>query len=539
MATLQELESAFMNAHRAGDDRAASVLANAVRTARQSQQQPSYDPTEGMSFFDKAAAGVGKSIYDTGRGIGQMLGMVSREEVDEAKRRDAALMNTGGGITGNIAGNLAQALFIPGGSTVKGAALIGGSMGAVQPVGTDESRLQNIAIGAGLGGATSKGAHMLGDALEARAAAKSVQQAQYAGRDAAIAAGKAEGYVAPSSLTGGGLTSRLAEGLSGKQKTNQAAAIKNQPITESLARRALGLANDAELSPDKLQSLRNQAFQQGYEPIRAVKGVAADAQFVSALDDIAASYTGAAKSFPGAFDSPIPGLVDKFKVNAFDADDALKAMKNLRKEASAAFRAGDNDLALAKREIATALEDQIERHLSQSGKDGAQMLEKFRQARKLIAKTHSVEDALVDGANIVDARKLAQQSTKGRPLDGDLQKIAAFSNATKGSGLTSSITGIPEAGFNTPFSVADFLVGGVLGGTVNPALYALPAARVAARSAILSSPVQQRLGPNYQLGLLSDQARKLLARDELLGLEQLAPNRLAGLLGPAIYAGQE
>lgn len=539
MATLQELESAFMNAHRAGDDRAASVLANAVRTARQSQQQPSYDPTEGMSFFDKAAAGVGKSIYDTGRGIGQMLGMVSREEVDEAKKRDAALMNTGGGITGNIAGNLAQALFIPGGSTVKGAALIGGSMGAVQPVGTDESRLQNIAIGAGLGGATSKGAHMLGDALEARAAAKSVQQAQYAGRDAAIAAGKAEGYVAPPSLTGGGLTSRLAEGLSGKQKTNQAAAIKNQPITESLARRALGLANDAELSPDKLQSLRNQAFQQGYEPIRAVKGVAADAQFVSALDDIAASYTGAAKSFPGAFDSPIPSLVDKFKVNAFDADDALKAMKNLRKEASAAFRAGDNDLALAKREIATALEDQIERHLSQSGKDGAQMLEKFRQARKLIAKTHSVEDALVDGANIVDARKLAQQSTKGRPLDGDLQKIAAFSSATKGSGLTSSITGIPEAGFNTPFSVADFLVGGVLGGTVNPALYALPAARVAARSAILSSPVQQRLGPNYQLGLLSDQARKLLARDELLGLEQLAPNRLAGLLGPAIYAGQE
>ena len=103
-----------------------------------------YDPTEGMSFFEKAAAGVGKSIYDTGRGIGQMLGMVSREEVDEARKRDAALMNTGAGMGGNIAGNLAQAVFLPGGSTVKGATLIGGALGAAQPVGTDESRLQTL-----------------------------------------------------------------------------------------------------------------------------------------------------------------------------------------------------------------------------------------------------------------------------------------------------------------------------------------------------------------------------------------------------------
>lgn len=380
---------------------------------------------------------------------------------------------------------------------------------------------------------------MLGDALEARAAAKSVQQSQFAGRDAAIAAGKAEGYVAPPSISGGGLASRLAEGLSGKQKTNQAAALKNQPVTEKLARRALGLADDVELSPERLQGLRNEAFQRGYEPIRAVKSVAADADFVQQLDNIAASYTGASKSFPGAFDNQVPQLVEKFKVPSFDAADALHAIKNLRKESSAAFRQGDEGVAIAKREIAKVLEGQIERQLSVMGKDGAAMLEQFRKARELIAKSHSVEDALVDGVNLVDARKLAQQLSKGRPLSGDLEKIAAFSQSTKGSGLTSSVTGIPEAGFSTPFSVTDFLVGGALGGTVNPALYALPAARVAARSAILSSPVQQRLGPNYQLGLLSDQARRLLARDELLGLQQLAPNRLAGLLGPSIYAGQE
>lgn len=529
MATLQQLEQALVGAHSAGDVEAAKVLASEIVKMRK-PPEPTYDPTEGMSLFEKAAAGVGKSVYDTGRGIGQMLGMVSRQDVDEARKRDAALMDTGAGLTGNIAGSLAQALFVPGGSTVKGAAMLGGAMGAVQPVGTDESRLQNIAIGAGLGGATAKGAHMLGDALEARAAAKAVQQAQNVGRDAAIAAGKAEGYVAPPSVSGGGLVSRLAEGLSGKQKTNQAAALKNQPVTESLARRALGLADDAELSPDILQSLRNDAFRKGYEPIRSVKNVATDANFVQQLDNIAASYTGASKSFPGAFDSPVPQLVEKFKVGNFDAADALDAIKNLRKESSTAFRQGEEGVAIAKREIARALEDQIERQLSVMGKDGVAMLKKFRDARQLMAKTHSVEDALTAGTNQVDARQLAKQLAKGKPLSGDLERIASFSQATKGSGLTSSITAIPEAGFNAPVTVSDFMMAG-LGSAIDPSLVALPAARVAARSAILSGPAQQRIAPSYQLGLLSAGARKLLEKEYAM--------RASGLLGPAIYAGQE
>ena len=34
------------------------------------------DPTEGMGTFQKAAAGFGKSLYDTARGIGQLVGAV-------------------------------------------------------------------------------------------------------------------------------------------------------------------------------------------------------------------------------------------------------------------------------------------------------------------------------------------------------------------------------------------------------------------------------------------------------------------------------
>ena len=115
-----------------------------------------YNPTNDMSGFDRFAAGTGKAIVDTGRGLGQILGMIDRKDVDESKARDAALMNTTGGFTGNLAGNIGIALptfAIPGAATLRGAALIGAAQGAAQPVGTEDSRLQNTAIGGAAGAA--------------------------------------------------------------------------------------------------------------------------------------------------------------------------------------------------------------------------------------------------------------------------------------------------------------------------------------------------------------------------------------------------
>ncbi len=65
------------------------------------------NPTAGMSTFDKVAAGFGKSIYDTGRGIGQLAGMVDSGDVERARALDAPLMATKAGLGGNIAGQAA------------------------------------------------------------------------------------------------------------------------------------------------------------------------------------------------------------------------------------------------------------------------------------------------------------------------------------------------------------------------------------------------------------------------------------------------
>lgn len=133
------------------------VMAYAQRSFKMAKQpkEPTYDPTDGMSGFDKFAAGMGKAVVDTGRGLGQMVGLVDRADIEESRKRDAALMGSSEAKWGNFAGNVATTIplaFIPGANTVKGAALIGSAAGLAQPSASTGETLQNIALGAAAGG---------------------------------------------------------------------------------------------------------------------------------------------------------------------------------------------------------------------------------------------------------------------------------------------------------------------------------------------------------------------------------------------------
>lgn len=137
-----------------------------------------YDPTEGMSFADKAFAGAGKAMVDMYRGGAQLLGADNQAEIDESKRLDAPLMNTGAGVVGNLVGNVA-ATALPGMGVAKAVSAVpklaqiiaalqaarpvasavglgaatGGAMGALEPVATGGSRAANVATSAGIGAA--------------------------------------------------------------------------------------------------------------------------------------------------------------------------------------------------------------------------------------------------------------------------------------------------------------------------------------------------------------------------------------------------
>jgi hypothetical protein len=108
-----------------------------------------------MSGLDKFRAGMGKAMVDAGRGIGQAVGLVSREDVAESRKRDAALMNTGAGMAGDVVGNiamLAPTAMIPGAATIRGGAAIGALTGALQPSTSTTETIGNTAFG-GVAGA--------------------------------------------------------------------------------------------------------------------------------------------------------------------------------------------------------------------------------------------------------------------------------------------------------------------------------------------------------------------------------------------------
>lgn len=109
------------------------------------------DPTDGMSGFEKFVAGYGKSGVDLARGAGQWLGLVSRKDVEEARKRDAALMRSGAGVAGNIVGGiaaLAPTAMIPGANTITGAGVLGAITGALQPSVSTGETLRNVGVGA-------------------------------------------------------------------------------------------------------------------------------------------------------------------------------------------------------------------------------------------------------------------------------------------------------------------------------------------------------------------------------------------------------
>lgn len=177
MATQDEIIQAIRAADKAGDSASVRKLGAYLKTMPQAAApMEAPDPTEGMSTSDKFFAGAGKAFTDMGRGVGQLargvmptraadaLGLPTQADVDEAKRLDAPLMRTTAGTVGNVTGTVAAALptvFIPGAQGLAGATLTGAGMGLIQPVASDESRLQNVAVGAAAGG---------GSVLAARAA---------------------------------------------------------------------------------------------------------------------------------------------------------------------------------------------------------------------------------------------------------------------------------------------------------------------------------------------------------------------------------
>lgn len=307
------------------------------------------------------------------------------------------------------------------------------------------------------------------------------KQQQNLPRDTALAAGQAEGYVVPPGSVDP-VSGRfvLAERIAGKTMLEQMMSAKNQETTNKLARRAVGLPEDAPLTSEALQKIRADEFSKGYAPIKQVGNIGVDNNYINDLVNIEQKFQGAAGSFPAAVPDTVSKLVNAHLVQKFDAGDAVQAVQRLRNSASASFRKNEPEIGHAQLAVADALENQIERGIAASGASNAtQMLDDFRAARQKMAISHTIEDALREGTGNVSAQKFASRLQSGKYLSGDLKTAAEFAN------VFPRVTQMPQQ-FGTPSSGAMLGTTGAVGAALGALSGGAPGAAIGAQAGAIA-----------------------------------------------------
>ena len=257
-------------------------------------------------------------------------------------------------------------------------------------------------------------------------------------RNQTLAQAQKEGYVVPPGSSNPTIANRMLEGISGKLKLQQEAAIRNQPVSNRVMAESIGQSADAPLTQGALNVVRSQAVQAGYAPLRNLGTIRADKKYLDALDEITAAAKGASRSFPGMRPSQqVDDVVGALKQKQFDSGDAVDAISHLRSLSDDAYGSGEKTLGKAYKSASKALEEMIERDLEKlarqvdnpDGKTAAELLKNFRSARTQIAKTYTAGKSLVEETGNFDPRKVAAELAKGKPLTGGQRTVGAFTRA--------------------------------------------------------------------------------------------------------------
>jgi hypothetical protein len=363
---------------------------------------------------------------------------------------------------------------------------------------------------------------MLGSRIPAPQAAnqapKDFVNPQQALRNQVLKKAQGEGYVVPPSAGNPTAGNRLLEGIAGKVKLSQEAAMRNQPVTEKLAARALGQNPDAPLTQGALNVIRKEAHDAGYLPVKAIGEIATDSRFLDDLAGITKTSQGASQSFPGLKPpSEIEDVVTTLKQEKFDASDGVDAISYLRELADDAYNTGNKQLGKAYKSASNAIENMIERDLAKRGEDAAGVLKGYRDARKLIAQTYTAGKGIVDEAGGTAAGKYAAELLKGKPLTGDQKTIGQFASTFGKYNFTPKQIGDVYPSIS-PLDAYGSAIAAGAADSVAP--LALPLTRVGLREYLLSPSGQARALrapyiPPETLGLLG---AGVTTQDDLLGL---------------------
>lgn len=408
-------------------EQAQSMIAKVVKpSVQQIDVNGPTSPTDGMSGLQKFGAGAGKAFMDIGRGVGQMVGAVDQKSIDEAKRLDAPLMQTGAGMAGNVVGNMAAfapTMAIPGVNTLTGASMAGAAMGASQPVATGESRLENAAIG-GAGGFLGQGlANTIGRV--ARPVQSSLNPVE-------------QGLAQKASQMGIPLTVGQKTGSRPLQITES--VLENLPFTadkqlaikegqrmafNKAASKTIGENADL-ITPEVLNAAKTR-IGNNFNQLSARNVVGLDEGFVNALNKVGESKN--------IFSSPkIADTVDKALELAskgkISGQEYQKIRSSLGKAASSAYST-DAELGQALKAIRSALDDAAERSISAADKKAWSEARQQWQALKVLEKAAAPTSADAVAGNVSPAKLANALNTvdknfkygKGQKELGDLARV--------------------------------------------------------------------------------------------------------------------
>ena len=511
MATIDQLSAALVKADAAGDTEGARMLAGEIRKMRQATPAPQPVEEKGgaLQTLGNVAAGalrgagsIGATLLApkdiisdalAGKGLTLESNRQRRAAMDDALAGMGAQTDSMAYGAGKLAGEIAGTAGAPG-VLAKGAQALKASPAIVQALrtgglaadGLTGAKGAAIRAGAGaVGGGVSAGmvnpedagtGVLIGGALpiagkvvgEAGKKIGAVLRGPQASDDVINAAKQAydAGYVIPPTQVKPTLGNRLLEGLSGKITTAQNASAKNAEVTNKLAAKALGLSDDVKLTPDVLEDIRKTAG--------------------TAYREVASLPIKPAQEANSLMNIPATPEINPSKM-VFD-------LRKARNDATAWYnsygRTADPESlakANAAKALATELEGTLEGYAKSLGRDD--LVLDMAKSRELIAKTYSVEKALNTTTGNVDAKNLAKQLDKGKPLSGELKQAAEF--AARFPKAAQTIEGMGSLPQTSPLDWAAF--GGIGAATANPLMLLGVGARPAARAAVLSGPVQRGL----------------------------------------------
>jgi len=267
-----------------------------------------YGATSGMGGVERFRAGVGKGLTDLARGAGQLVGLISRDDISESRQLDRDLMDTGAGTAGALTGTVAGALpamFVPGANTMAGSAAVGAGLGVLQPSESTKETLQNVALGGVLSPAALAGGRALSGGWRG---AKALAEPFTKGGQERIAARTLEAF---------------AGGRDAAQQAAQNVARNRQNVLPGIQPTTAELADNAGLAQLERTLRNNPEYMTALtERSQANRGVIMDT-----LEDIAgdSSRMEAAKAARKAASSPLYEAAKEVKVKVSkDLSDLLR-----------------------------------------------------------------------------------------------------------------------------------------------------------------------------------------------------------------------